>query len=43
VGKNKISKVPEDPFTSGPHNQSIFSQVGLKDDLKAIGVRGDKK
>lgn len=42
VGKNKLSKVPEDPFNS-PHQQSVFSTVGLKDDFKAIGVRGDKK
>jgi hypothetical protein len=41
VGRNRISKVPEESYTA-PQSQSIFN-VGLKDDLKALGVRGDKK
>lgn len=43
VGKNKLSKMPEDPFSPNQPGQSVFSSAALKDDLKGIGVRGDKK
>jgi len=43
VGKNKLSKMPEDPFSPAGQGQSVFSTAKLQDDLKGIGVRGDKK
>lgn len=38
-----MPKVPEDPFSASPHNQSVFNTISVKDDFKALGVRGDKK
>jgi hypothetical protein len=34
--------VPEDPYSIS-QNQSVFSTIDIKSDLKALGVRGDKK
>jgi hypothetical protein len=37
-----MSKQPEDPFNPANQGQSVFG-TGMKDDIKGIGVRGDKK
>lgn len=35
--------MPEDPFAPAQGGQSVFSSAKLQEDLKGIGVRGDKK
>jgi len=38
LGKQKVNKIPDD--TVSLQQASVFSSVGLKDDLKPFGIKG---